>query len=118
MGQLRIARIYDPAEPGEFRVLVDRLWPRGVARDRVDLWLKDAAPSPALRVYFDHQAGRFAEFSEQYRSELAGSPVIEQIRQLAGHHGKTVLLYGSKDRQINHAVVLLAVVNEAAPTAR
>lgn len=109
MGTMRILRVYDDGEPGELQVLVDRLWPRGVRKERVDLWLKDAAPSTELRIFFDHRAERFEEFAAAYRVELAGNPAVEQLRALARKQD-VALLYGAKDPAINHAVVLLAVV--------
>ncbi|WP_026555088.1 DUF488 domain-containing protein [Arthrobacter sp. 35W] len=113
MGTVRILRVYDDGAPGELRVLVDRLWPRGVKKERVDLWLKDAAPSPELRIFFDHRAERFAEFAAAYRAELADNPAVDQIRELARDQD-VALVYGARDPAINHAVVLLAAVEDAA----
>ncbi|MFH5820996.1 DUF488 domain-containing protein [Georgenia sp. AZ-5] len=104
-----IARVYDP--PGEddgARVLVDRLWPRGLAKDgaRIDLWLKDVAPSTQLRREFHHDPERFAEFTRRYRDELAGNPAVERLRELERERGRVTLLYGAKDTEHNQAVVL------------
>ena len=108
-----IKRIYDPAAAGDGkRILVDRLWPRGVSKERAQLfaWMKDISPSPALRQWFDHQPERFAAFAEKYREELQNDPekqaAAAQLRDLA--KGETVtLLYGAKSPEINHAIVLL-----------
>ena len=85
-------------------MLVDRLWPRGVSREaaHLDLWLKDVAPSPELRVWFDHRADRFAAFRERYLAELDGNPAVQELR---GHSDLT-LLYAARDPDVNHAVVL------------
>jgi uncharacterized protein YeaO (DUF488 family) len=109
----RIKRIYDAPEPGDgIRVLVDRLWPRGIKKvdARLDQWLKDVAPSAELRVWFDHKPERFEKFREQYIGELSGSPAVAELARLG--KGKTVtLLYGARDPKINHAVVLQSVLS-------
>jgi uncharacterized protein YeaO (DUF488 family) len=95
-----VKRIYDePADDDGCRVLVDRLWPRGVSKERagLDLWLKDVAPSPPLRQEFAHMQERFADFRAQYEAEL---------EELAAKHPKVTLLYGAKDPEVNHARVL------------
>jgi uncharacterized protein YeaO (DUF488 family) len=104
-----IKRIYDGADPSDgFRVLVDRLWPRGMSkqRARLDLWLKDAAPSSELRTWFDHRAERFPEFSLRYRAELDTNAAVDELRQIARANPTVTLLYGAKSPEINHAVVL------------
>jgi uncharacterized protein YeaO (DUF488 family) len=106
---LQIKRIYEPADAADgTRVLVDRLWPRGVSKQRaaLDLWLKDVAPSPELRVWFDHRADRFAEFTERYAAELDNNPAIDELRQLIGTDQPVTLLYAAQDPLINHAAVL------------
>ena len=107
-----IKRIYEPArEDDGRRILVDRLWPRGVSRDgaRLDAWLKDAAPSAALRTWFGHQEARFGEFARLYQAELDADPLkqaaVTQLLQL-GAKGRLTLLYGAKSEEINHAAVL------------
>ena len=102
-------RVYDEADADDgFRVLVDRLWPRGVSkRDAaLDLWLKDVAPSPELRVWFGHRADRFAEFSARYTAELDTSPAVDELRRIARTNPTVTLLYGARDPDVNHAVVL------------
>jgi len=101
-------RIYEPATPDDgFRVLVDRLWPRGVSHERaaLDLWLKEIAPSAELRVWYGHQEDRFPEFSRRYRTELDANPAVEHLRGLIASHAVTTLLYGAKT-PLNEAAVL------------
>ena len=107
-----VKRVYEPARPADgVRVLVDRLWPRGLSKAdaRLTLWLKEVAPSTGLRTWFAHAPQRFAEFARRYRRELAGSPALAELRRLG--RGRTVtLLYGARDPEINHAVVLLRLL--------
>lgn len=106
---LKIKRIYeDFNEADGYRVLVDRLWPRGISKEaaRIDRWSKDLAPSTDLRRWFNHQPERFAEFRWQYWDELNNNPLIEdELRELASHSNLT-LLYAAADTTFNHAVVL------------
>ncbi|MCL2438382.1 MAG: DUF488 family protein [Coriobacteriia bacterium] len=107
-----IKRIYESAEPSDGkRLLVDRLWPRGVSKERaaLDGWLKDIAPSPELRIWFDHQEDRFVEFRQRYLMELNHDEdkQVEITRALAlGKEGMVTLLYGARSPEINHAIVL------------
>lgn len=103
------ARIYDsPERRDTHRVLVDRLWPRGLAKDAVDvdIWLKEVAPSTELRRWFGHDPNRFAEFAERYRAELADNPAFEELRRIVAEHEHVTLLYAAKDTEHNQAVVL------------
>lgn len=106
----RIRRIYDtPSSEDGYRVLVDRLWPRGVSKERaaLDLWLKDVAPSPELRTWFGHQPERFEGFAARYRLELETNPAVGTLRTIARDHSPVTLLYAAHDPKINHANVLL-----------
>lgn len=106
---IKIKRIYEtPAKTDGMRILVDRLWPRGVSKTeaRLDAWLKDIAPSSELRVWFAHRPERFKEFSRKYIVELQGNPATEEIKRLIADHTIVTLLYGAKDPIVNHAVVL------------
>jgi uncharacterized protein YeaO (DUF488 family) len=108
----QIKRVYEPSSPKDgIRVLVDRLWPRGLKKTDADLasWTKDIAPSPPLRVWFSHKPERFAEFKRRYTAELRDNPALPELRKLGKGHLVT-LLYGAHDPQINHAVVLLSVL--------
>ncbi len=110
---LRIKRVYDPpADDDGMRVLIDRLWPRGLgkASARIDLWLKEVAPSDELRRWFGHEPERWAEFQRRYREELKTRPqVLGQLTALAGQ-GRLTLLYAAKDQTRNNAVVLLKLL--------
>lgn len=105
----RIKRIYDPPAPEDgFRVLVDRLWPRGVTKERaaLDLWLKEVAPSTELRTWFHARPDGFDEFADRYRAELAANPAVDELRAVATAHPDVTLLYSVKDPERNHAAVL------------
>ncbi|GAA1059778.1 DUF488 domain-containing protein [Agromyces bracchium] len=107
---IAIKRVYDAPEASDgVRVLVDRLWPRGVSKERAELdeWLKDAAPSPELRTEWHHaDADRFDEFAARYRAELDGNPAAQALLALAGERERVTLLYGARDAVRNHAAVL------------
>jgi uncharacterized protein YeaO (DUF488 family) len=108
---MRIARIYDPSEPGDgLRVLVDRLWPRGVRKDdpRIDRWMKDVAPSSELRQWYHHEPDRFNEFVARYEHELdepVTAKALRELRQLSDA-GPVTLLTSAKDVEHGHLVVL------------
>ena len=104
----RLKRVYEaPAAADGMRVLVDRLWPRGLSREKaqVDLWLKEVAPSDALRHEFHDHQDRFDAFRKAYAAELRGNPALEELRKLARKR-RVTLLYGFRDPQHNQAVVL------------
>ncbi|MDD4887505.1 MAG: DUF488 family protein [Thiomonas sp.] len=109
---LQIRRAYDPPSSDDgTRILIDRLWPRGLRKDgaHIDYWLKDLAPSPALRVWFGHAPERFAEFSSRYRAELDALPGDSAALQTLGRAlraGRVTLLFAAHDPHINHARVL------------
>jgi uncharacterized protein YeaO (DUF488 family) len=114
-GSFRIKRIYDdPADDDGCRVLVDRLWPRGVSKERagLELWLKEIAPSPPLRQEFAHMQERFADFRAQYEDELEDNPAVGQLLDLAERHKRVTLLYAAKDPEVNHARVLLEFLQQ------
>jgi uncharacterized protein YeaO (DUF488 family) len=110
---LRIKRVYDgPSAADGERVLVERLWPRGLtkARARVDLWLKDVAPSPELRKWFGHDPARWGEFRRRYGRELQRQrESVDLLRRKAGK-GTVTLVYAAKDEQHNSAVALKAFI--------
>ena len=108
----KLKRVYEAASARDgARVLVDRLWPRGVSKAKAGLafWMKDVAPSPALRVWFDHDPEKFTEFGRRYRKEIQGNPAVAELRKL-GQRKVVTLLYGAHDPAINHAVVLRAAL--------
>ena len=109
-GTFRVKRIYEPpADDDGFRVLVDRLWPRGMPKEgaAVDLWLKDVAPSTELRKEFNHRPEQFAGFSERYRLELDTNTAVETLLELARAHPRITLLYAARNTEANNAHVLL-----------
>ncbi len=108
--KLSLKRVYEQPTPEDgTRVLVDRLWPRGLTKEKahVDLWLKEIAPSTELRKWFGHDPSRWAEFKRRYRAELGKNQ--EQVAQLRAEmkKGPVTLVYGARDEQHNEAVVLL-----------
>jgi len=129
---VRLKRVYDDPEPGDgFRVLVDRLWPRGLSKEhaRVDLWLKEVAPSTDLRRWYHADLSRWAEFRRRYRVELAdrsgpARAALDELRALVREHAASharrakdksrgrgvTLVYGAKDAEQNHALVLREVL--------
>ncbi|MDR7566467.1 MAG: DUF488 family protein [Armatimonadota bacterium] len=114
---LRVRRVYEPPEPQDgFRVLVDRLWPRGLSKEaaRVDLWARELAPSDRLRRWFGHDPVKWEEFRRRYREELSRSPARELVQQLAerARHGTVTLVFGARDERHNNAVVLAEVLQE------
>lgn len=112
---VRIKRIYDaPAEDDGYRVLVDRVWPRGLSKSKaqVDRWLKEIAPSTELRRWFGHDPSRWSEFRSRYRGELeASSALVEELVEKA-RSGPVTLLFGARDQHHNQAVVLREWLDE------
>ena len=109
MTNIRIKRAYETpdSEDGE-RILVDRLWPRGLTKEKakIDLWLKDVAPSTELRKWFAHDPGKWEEFRSRYQEELKrNKEQLSLLRQEAAK-GTVTLVYGAKDQQHNEAVIL------------
>jgi uncharacterized protein YeaO (DUF488 family) len=106
--RLSLKRAYAKPDPDDgFRVLVDRLWPRGLRKSdaKIDLWLREIAPSPALRLWFGHKADRWEVFQDRYRTELASNPAVATLRGIDAAH--VTLIYAAKDEAHNHALVLL-----------
>lgn len=111
-----LKRAYETPAPGDgFRILVDRLWPRGIAKEaaHVDLWLKEIAPSTPLRQWFAHDPARWAEFQARYRDELDRHPELVAIILAQAREGTVTLVYGAKDEEHNDAVVLKAYLERA-----
>jgi uncharacterized protein YeaO (DUF488 family) len=103
-----VARVYDEVRPDEGqRVLVDRVWPRGVRKDdpRVGIWCKDVAPSKDLREWYHHDSDRFDEFASRYRTELRGSAALEDLRNLARWKAVT-LVTATRELDISQVAVL------------
>jgi uncharacterized protein YeaO (DUF488 family) len=105
---IRIKRIYDAPSAGDgFRILVDRLWPRGVSKERANLgeWLKEIAPSAELRIWYGHDPEKFSEFEEKYKAELSTNPAVAMLLDLVAKHKIITLLYAAKS-PMNEAKVL------------
>jgi uncharacterized protein YeaO (DUF488 family) len=113
-----LKRAYDPASPSDgYRVLIDRLWPRGVSKQqaKVDEWQKELAPSTELRQWFGHEPDRFAEFRRRYVGELRGQrPRLAELRRRA-REGTLTLVYAAHDSEHNDAVVLAEVLRRGLP---
>lgn len=113
---ISIRRVYDPAQKDEGkRILVDRLWPRGISKEaaHIDLWLKEVAPSTELRKWFSHDPEKWEEFKKRYSLELAGNPAMAELRDLA-KKGPICLLYGARDHDHNQAIVLADTLRQQA----
>ena len=112
-GRIRVARVYDDVDPdGGQRVLVDRIWPRGVRREdpRVGIWRKDVAPSKELREWYHHEPERFDEFASRYEAELSGSPALEELRTLT-KRGAVTLVTATRQVEGSHAAVLAKLLS-------
>ena len=113
MGKIQIKRIYDPPQASDgFRVLVDRLWPRGISKERaaLDLWMKDIAPSDELRRWFGHDQARWKEFQTRYRAELKDHQSDLAELRAKTRKGTVTLLFGARDQDHNEAVVLAKIL--------
>ncbi|QLL08838.1 DUF488 domain-containing protein [Mycobacterium vicinigordonae] len=118
MAEIRTARVYDDVASGDGqRVLVDRLWPRGIRKDdpRVGIWLKDVAPSKELREWYHHEPERFDEFASRYRAELAGNPALGELRKLT-ERGVVTLVTATREVAGSDAAVLAELLG-GQPTA-
>jgi uncharacterized protein YeaO (DUF488 family) len=116
---VRVRRIYESPVPGDgYRVLIDRVWPRGIRKEaaRLDEWCRELAVSTDLRRWFGHDPTKWAEFQARYRAELQQPERRAALHALAdrARHETVILLYGARDEQHNNAVVLAAVLNELA----
>jgi uncharacterized protein YeaO (DUF488 family) len=112
--------IYDDlARSDGYRVLVDRLWPRGISKEKaaLDEWEKNIAPSTQLREWFGHEPAKFAEFTQRYTDELRHNPAVKEFHERMKQHDRVILLYGAKDKTMNQAVVLEAFLRQMKATA-
>ena len=119
---IKLKRIYEEKEEADgVRILVDRLWPRGISKDRakLDYWLKDVAPSNELRKSFHHQMERFPEFKQRYVAELKTgeqSGELQTLREIVRLNPNVTLLYAAKDKEHNQAVILKEVLEKTSKT--
>jgi uncharacterized protein YeaO (DUF488 family) len=111
---IQTKRVYEEPKKGDgFRILVDRLWPRGLTKEKasVDLWMKEIAPSDELRKWFHHEERNWGEFVKRYKAELAKKKdLLGELKKLRNEHGTVTLLFGSKDEKQNQAVVLADIL--------
>jgi uncharacterized protein YeaO (DUF488 family) len=115
--QIRLRRAYEPpARSDGYRVLVDRIWPRGVSRDelRVADWLKEVAPSTELRKWFDHDPAKWAAFKDRYFLELDKQPEVIERLLIKCREGTVTLVFGAKDSRYNNAVALKEYLEQRA----
>jgi len=105
-----VKRVYDPSSSEDgYRVLVDRLWPRGLSHEmaKLDLWLRDIAPSTELRTWYGHEAERWPEFRKRYTQELEGhAALLDLVLDIERHRERVTLLFAARDRERNEAQVL------------
>ena len=112
---IHIKRIYDPVSKTDgYRILVDRLWPRGIKKEdaHIDEWMKEIAPSTELRKWFHHEEGSWEAFRKKYHAELKASPAVEELRSCIKEHKTVTFLYAAKDEEHNHALVLQEFVEK------
>ncbi len=109
ISMIKIKRVYEVADKSDgTRILVDRLWPRGLSRDKVrmDIWLKDIAPGDELRKWFSHEPEKWAVFKRRYFQELGGKQELVALLKEKAHGGTVTLLYGTKEEKYNNAAAL------------
>ena len=108
---ISIKRIYEPASTDDgCRILVDRLWPRGISKQesQIDYWLKDIAPSNELREWFNHDVAKWEDFKQKYKQEIQSNPeALQEMQAIIDGQDQTTLVFAAKDQQHNNAVALL-----------
>lgn len=112
---IKLKRAYEPPSPQDgLRILVERLWPRGLSREAaaIDLWLKDLAPSTQLRKWFNHDLQKWDEFRKRYRAELAQHESLLQLLKHRAGEGTVTFVYAARDEEHNSAVVLKDVLDQ------
>lgn len=110
---IRIKRIYEPtAKADGHRILVDRLWPRGIKKENanINVWLKEVAPSTTLRKWFNHDPEKWKQFISKYHTELKESPAWQELLTILKEHKTITLLYGAKDEHHNQAAALKQLI--------
>lgn len=119
---LTIKRAYEAYDPNDgYRILVDRLWPRGVSKEKahLDYWAKDITPTTLIRKEFNHEAANFDSFKVKYLRELANNPDVPAFIELVHEQlqkGNVTLIYGARDPKINHAIILEGFINQELKT--
>ena len=111
---IKVKRVYDSPSPEDgYRVLVDRLWPRGLSKEsaHVDLWMRDVAPTTELRTWYGHEVDKWPEFRERYEEELTQhGELLDLVRDIERHRGTVTIVFGAKDQEHNEANVLAEVL--------
>lgn len=110
---ITIKRVYDEySNEDGIRILVERLWPRGISKEKahIDVWMKEIAPSTELRKWFNHEDNKWDEFVKRYRAELTKNTELQKLREITDNNRDITLIYSTKNREHNSAVVLLSVV--------
>lgn len=113
-GILNIKRVYDDPDSGGYRILIDRLWPRGINRSAIffDEWMKDLAPSTSLRKWFNHEPEKWSAFVWRYQQELKDNKAVAELLKKTSTHKAVTLLYSAKDEKHNHAIVIKGFIEE------
>lgn len=114
---IKLKRIYEKSDKSDgYRILVDRLWPRGVSKEKaaLDLWLRDIAPSNELRIWFGHDPNKWTEFQRKYRAEIeTNKEAFAQLQEIVTSKKTVTLLFSTKDEEYNQAVVIKSLLQEA-----
>ncbi|HET9850189.1 MAG TPA: DUF488 domain-containing protein [Candidatus Saccharimonadales bacterium] len=106
---IRLKRAYEPVGSDDgYRVLVDRLWPRGLSKEklRLDIWLKEVGPSNELRKWFNHDPAKWQEFKSRYKKEITGTETFKELKKIVDENSLVTLVYGAADEEHNQAVAL------------
>jgi uncharacterized protein YeaO (DUF488 family) len=112
---LKIKCVYEPyAKDDGARILVDRLWPRGIKKEdaHIDRWFKEIAPSNELRKWYNHDSEKFEEFSQKYHAEIDNTRALDELVNYIRQHKTVTLVFSSKELTLNNAVVLKTIINE------
>ena len=107
---LKLKRVYEEISNDDgYRVLVERLWPRGISKEQahIDLWMRDVAPSSELRKWFNHEDNKWEEFQRRYKEELSLNTHFEELKKIVTSHENVTLVFSSKNMEHNNAVVLI-----------
>jgi uncharacterized protein YeaO (DUF488 family) len=113
--EIEIKRVYDePSSADGKRLLVDRLWPRGLSKEdaKIDQWFKELAPSNELRKWYNHEADKFDEFSRRYRKEIISGEPLSALLEYLNDHPKITLVFAAKDPELSNAAVLSGILHE------
>jgi len=111
---IKIKRVYEPYAEGDgIRILVDRLWPRGIKKEdaHIDRWFKEIAPSNELRKWYNHEPEKFEAFNQKYRGEIEDTKVLDELLDYIRQYSTVTLVFSSKELALNNAVVLRAIID-------